>query len=321
MMRRHPLNDARLHRHRGQGGFALLTGLAVWLLVGGVTMLALLDMTMSATRQVKVQQESAQQVRAIEGAMDTAISLIQVDASGRRSTPTGKEDLSCEEPLGGSDSGLVVEDGMGNTVTVTATCWGPTKVDGAVRVDLSARLPGTVDRTGSAELEVVAAKGRGHNVTIRRWSIDSATSSPATTVPAPSTTTSSTTTSSTTTTSTTTTTTTTTRPPTTTTTTRPPTTTTTTRPPTTTTVVQGGVSVSTRTFSEWQSGYCVETTVRNEGRSTVEWKVQVPARGSIYTFWNGEYSRSGDLLTVVGVDWNRVLRSGDTAQFGFCSNL
>ncbi len=280
----------RLHSQRGQGGFVLIAGLAVWLLVGGVAMIALLQMTISATTQARIQAEKAQQERAIDSALETAVTQIQIDPSGRIGQPTGKDDGSCDAALANSGADLVVDDGLGNSITVTASCWGSTKKGEVHQVVLDARVAGSDATVGSAELDVVKAKGPGNNVTVQSWSVGDASAgggsdtTSTTTVPT-STSTSTTTT------------------------------------PATTSTTPTGVSWSSKVGSEWQSGYCVDVTVTNNNKNTEKWTVQVPVKGTIYAFWSAKYSRAGDTLTVTGESWNQSLKSGESTTFGWCSNF
>jgi cellulase/cellobiase CelA1 len=286
--------SARRHAGRGQGGFVVITALAVWLLVGGAVMIALLNMTLSVSNQARLQAESAQEARSIDGALETAVTQIQIDPSGRIGQPTGKDDGSCEAGLTNSGDELVVDDGLGNSVAVTATCSGSTKKGETHQVDLTARLDGSTAVAGSAVLDVVKAKGPGNNVTVVSWSVGLAAADGGSD-------------------------TTTTTPSSTTTTTVPITTSTTT--PTTTSTTPTGVSWSSRVTSEWESGYCVEVTVTNKAKNTEKWTVQVPVKGTIYAFWSAKYTRSGDTLTVTGESWNQSLKSGESTTFGWCSNF
>lgn len=305
---------ARL-RHRGQGGFAILTALAIWMMVSSVVMVALLGMTVSVTEQAQAQEEEAQQVRAVDGALETAVVVIQTDPSGKVAVPTGKDD-GCAAGLDHSGDALVLDDGLGDLVSVTAACSGPTDADAVHRVVLTADVfdeDGTPALAGRAELDVVKAKGPGSDVTVLTWAIGEAATKPLATTTTTTTTTVKPTT-------TTTTTTTTVKPTTTTTTTtvKPTTTTTTT---TTTSVPSDGIVWSDRVTAEWQSGYCVEVTVSNTGKSSAKWTIQVPVKGTIYTSWSAKYTRSGNTLTAVGESWNATLKSGDSTTWGWCSNF
>lgn len=272
---------------RGQGGFVIIAGLAVWMLVGGVLMIALLDMTFSATRQASIGSLRSQQTRALDAALETAVAGIQIDPSGRVGLPTGKDDGGCASGLGPAGEGLTYDDGMDNTVLVTMACWGSTKKDEPHRVELTATMvgPGAPARmTAGAELEVVAAKGPGNDVTILSWNLATPQVLPGDT----------------------------------TTTTSVPTTSTST---TTTTTPPVGITWSSKVFSEWQTGQCVDVTVTNGGGSSAEWSVTVPVKGTIYEFWSASYTRSGDELTASGLSWNRTLRSGESTSFGWCTNF
>lgn len=277
-------------RHRGQGGFAVMAGLMVWMLVGGVTMAALLNMTLSANQQAANDATRAQQLRAIDAALETTVVAIQVDPSGRVAAAAG--DGACvQQP--GTDKGLFYDDDRGRTVQVTATCVGEVGEDESRTVSLTARIvePATPSLlVGSARLLVEPLKGPGNEVTVLSWSLTSppedgdltSTTSTTSTTVAPTTTTST---------------------------------------PTTTSTTPTGVSWTSRVTSEWQSGYCVEVTVTNTNRNTEKWSVQVPVKGTIYAFWNAKQTRSGNTLTVVGEQWNQSLKSGESTTFGWCSNF
>ena len=276
---------------QGQGGFVIMAGLMVWMTVGGMAMVALLSMTTSATMQATQQATRAQQLRALDAALETAVVEVQIDPSGRVGQPTGKDDGSCESELGASGKGLVYDDGLGNQVTVTSSCSGSTKKNEPHQVRLSAHLDSSKVTVGGATLEVVKAKGPGNDVTVLDWSL----AVPPADMVTPTTT------------------------PTSTTTTLPATTSTTT--PTTTSTTPTGVSWSSRVTSEWQSGYCVDVTVTNNNKNTEKWTVQVPVKGTIYAFWSAKYTRAGNTLTATGESWNQSLKSGESTVFGWCSNF
>ncbi|MBN2007582.1 MAG: cellulose binding domain-containing protein [Anaerolineae bacterium] len=74
-------------------------------------------------------------------------------------------------------------------------------------------------------------------------------------------------------------------------------------------------------FSDWITGYCANVVVTNNTSDPVEWVVNFPVEGSIYDSWNFGYTRSGDVVTAWGVDWNRILQPGQsTHSVGFCAN-
>jgi septal ring-binding cell division protein DamX len=276
----------------GQSGFVIMAGLAVWTLVGGLTMAALLSMTMLSTNLASSDDERAQQLRAIDGALETAVVAIQVDPSGRVGLPAG--DGTCVEPVGG-EQGMTYADGLGTTVVVSSTCTGSTDPDATHEVALTARVddPDEVALlVGSAQLEVTPLVGPGNDVAVLSWSLTAPRPTPdgppSTTTPTTTTTTS---------------------------------TTTTTTTPTTTSSAPAGVTWTSRVTSEWQSGYCVQVDVTNNARNTQKWSLQHSVKGSIYAFWNARYTRNGDLLSVEGEQWNQSLKSGESTNFGWCSNF
>jgi cellulase/cellobiase CelA1 len=281
------------HRTRGQGGIALMAVLVVWVLVGGLGMVALLNMTATSTRIAAAQRESAQQARALDAAMETAVNLIEQDPSGRMSDPDADGSGDCLGRLGRpGDDGVGYDDGLGTWVRVRSECR-PTD-SGLVEVRLTAHLDDAAAPAGSAVLLVADRQGPGTTVSVRHWSLRGPGREP---VPPPPTTAPPTT-----------------APPTT----APPTT----APPTTAppTTAPGAVTWTERVTSDWGAGYCVEFTVLNSTSATVGWQVDVPVDGSIYTFWNGRYERSGSTLRVVGESWNQELAPDRTTSFGFCSN-
>ncbi len=67
---------------RGQSGMVLMAGLVVWVGLCGVSMVALLNMTMSSSRIATTQAEQAQQSRAVDSALETAVNSLRfVDAA------------------------------------------------------------------------------------------------------------------------------------------------------------------------------------------------------------------------------------------------
>ena len=296
---------------RGQGGFALMTGLAIWAGVSGITMVALLNMTMTSSRIAASQAATAAQFRAVDAAMETAVNQVSRDPDALIGAATGRGDDSCVEPLGAKGSeGLAYRD-QDVVVTVTARCIGSrtSGVKQSVRtvvLDAVLTLPdGTRRAAGTARFRVSDVRGNGSSVVIDDWSV-----TPERPYVPPATTTTSTTT--------------TVKP--TTTTVKPTTTTSTTttiKPTTTTTTQPAAPSPATwsmRITSDWTTGYCVEVTVTNPTSSPLTWIVDTPVEGQIYTFWNGEHTRSGNTLRVRGVDWNRTINAGASTGFGFCSN-
>ncbi len=107
---------------RGQGGFALIAGLVLWMLVCGVTLVALLSMTLTGSRTSAAQAVDSRQSRAADSALEAAVNQIRMDGSGAIGAPTSADDGTCQTGLGSSGSGLDYEDQVGTSVTVTAEC-------------------------------------------------------------------------------------------------------------------------------------------------------------------------------------------------------
>lgn len=293
---------------RGQSGFVLIAALTVWVAVSGVTMIALLGMTLSSSRIATAQAETAVIRRAVDAALEVAVTQIATDPSGRAGTPAAAGDGGCAGGPGrGSDETLTYADPSGVAVEVDSRCLPDPTGGDRHRVQLLATVTagaegGRSARGGGSALIELDGDG-GSTIAVLRWHIDVANPPepvPSTTVPP------------------------TTAPPTTVpTTTVPPTTVPpTTVPPTTVPVIEPpeNASWALRVTSDWGAGYCAQVTVSNPGVTPLEWVVHVPVEGVPYTQWSGEFRRVDDTLVVNGLDWNRRLTNRQTTTFGFCSN-
>lgn len=83
----------------------------------------------------------------------------------------------------------------------------------------------------------------------------------------------------------------------------------------------GGGSVESQLIvdSNWNEGYCTRVLVRNTGSAPEAWRVTVPVSGRIQSLWKARYTLSGGQLTAEGEDYNRILKPGETTDFGFCA--
>jgi hypothetical protein len=110
----------RCSRRRGESGFALIAGLMIWILLCGVTLVALLSMTISGSKVAVQQAVDSRQVRAADSALEAAINRIRMDPAGA----IGQVDSSgnCATGLGPSGSDLDYADGSGTDVTVSGEC-------------------------------------------------------------------------------------------------------------------------------------------------------------------------------------------------------
>lgn len=71
--------------------------------------------------------------------------------------------------------------------------------------------------------------------------------------------------------------------------------------------------------SDWGAGYCERVRVTNQGGSTGDWAVSLPVSGTINNLWNAVWQQAGGQLNASGVDWNKTLAPGASAEFGFCA--
>ena len=86
-------------------------------------------------------------------------------------------------------------------------------------------------------------------------------------------------------------------------------------PPTTT----DNLRVESARDSEWPTGHCDRVTVANEGDAEVEWAVTVTIDGHITTHWNAEASADRGDVVFRGVEWNRRIAPGASAELGYCA--
>lgn len=73
----------RAQRHRDQRGLALLAGLLIVLLFCGITMAAMLNMSLNATVISEHQKVTTRETRAADNALESAINMIRMDPDGQ----------------------------------------------------------------------------------------------------------------------------------------------------------------------------------------------------------------------------------------------
>jgi hypothetical protein len=100
-----------------------MAGLMVWFALCGVVLIALLGMTLNASRSSLELSADARETRAVDAALESAITQIRMDPAGEVGAASATGD--CERPVGdgtaGSD-GLAYVDRDGTEVVVTAEC-------------------------------------------------------------------------------------------------------------------------------------------------------------------------------------------------------
>ena len=74
-----------------------------------------------------------------------------------------------------------------------------------------------------------------------------------------------------------------------------------------------------RIQSDWGAGYCADVSVTNGTAATIAWATDVIVDGTISQLWNASATGAHGTVRFTGVDWNRVLAPGASAQFGFCA--
>ncbi|GAA3737537.1 hypothetical protein HDA32_005425 [Spinactinospora alkalitolerans] len=82
-------------------------------------------------------------------------------------------------------------------------------------------------------------------------------------------------------------------------------------------------SVEYNVTNEWGSGFTADVSVTNEGDAVPDWSLgwTFPDGQQITNGWNGEFSQSGDTVTVNHPGWNPDLDPGETATVGFQGSI
>ncbi|WP_255429862.1 glycoside hydrolase family 48 protein [Streptomonospora sp. PA3] len=78
-------------------------------------------------------------------------------------------------------------------------------------------------------------------------------------------------------------------------------------------------SVDYQITNDWGSGFTANVTVNNEGDPVSNWTLgwTFPDGQQVTNGWSGEFSQSGDEVTVTHPGWNPDLDSGESATVGF----
>lgn len=101
-----------------------MAGLMVCVLVCGVTLIALLDMTEGATRGASIQARASRESRALDAALDAAVHQVRSDPDRLIGAPGGAD--TCARQVGAADGdGLRFADETGVEVVVVARCETP----------------------------------------------------------------------------------------------------------------------------------------------------------------------------------------------------
>ena len=91
-----------------------------------------------------------------------------------------------------------------------------------------------------------------------------------------------------------------------------------------------GLNVTLSIFNNWTTGgpngtggYCATVNGTNNTGAALDWTATftLPETGVIYDQWNGNFTESGNNVTVSGIDWNNILQPGQSLNsVGFCVN-
>lgn len=93
--------------------------------------------------------------------------------------------------------------------------------------------------------------------------------------------------------------------------------------PTPTPAASGILSATFVTQSQWQNGYCGAFIIRNTSSAAVTgWQLNFGLTdASISSSWNGQFSRSGNQVTVSPIGWNSTIWPGQEIEVGYCASM
>lgn len=79
------------------------------------------------------------------------------------------------------------------------------------------------------------------------------------------------------------------------------------------------LSVAFNQSSDWGAGWCGTMTVTNVGETPGWWVAEQDFPDTVTSLWNGSWTQEGRKLTVKGMNWNKMLRPGDSTEMGLCA--
>ncbi|MFE9860691.1 cellulase family glycosylhydrolase [Streptomyces sp. NPDC005780] len=89
-------------------------------------------------------------------------------------------------------------------------------------------------------------------------------------------------------------------------------------------VAAAGCKVDYTVTSQWQGGFQAGVKVTNLGAPVSGWTLDIamPDAGQkLVQGWNATWSQSGSTVTAVGIDWNRTLNTGASADVGLVGSF
>ena len=76
--------------------------------------------------------------------------------------------------------------------------------------------------------------------------------------------------------------------------------------------------VSFAADNKWQGGFQGTIKIKNTGKKTIkDWKLVFTYDVEFESSWNGNVKNKGNEYTITGVDFNRYIKGGETAEIGF----
>jgi len=84
----------------------------------------------------------------------------------------------------------------------------------------------------------------------------------------------------------------------------------------------GELKVTQTQEDKWDGGFCNRVTVSNLTAHDLDWKINFPVKGTIFTLWNAKYVQNAqDLNTDAEGTWSsNVVKANDSISFGYCAD-
>ncbi|NER27306.1 MAG: cellulase family glycosylhydrolase [Symploca sp. SIO1C4] len=87
-------------------------------------------------------------------------------------------------------------------------------------------------------------------------------------------------------------------------------------------VAQSQLEVTSKMYSNWQTGFCISMQVTNQSNTSVgDWQLSFRMnQAAINNTWNGNFRPQGSQYVVTPMDWGRIIEPGQSRELGFCAN-
>ncbi|MDQ7083607.1 MAG: cellulose binding domain-containing protein [Sulfurovum sp.] len=72
----------------------------------------------------------------------------------------------------------------------------------------------------------------------------------------------------------------------------------------------------------WDGGFCSRVEVQNLTSHRINWEIDFPVEGTIFTLWNAKYEQNTTTLSTFakGVYSNDIIDGNDSISFGYCAD-